>query len=395
MDGSNLLPEDGWHFHPPGAPSRKAVLDIGLKCPHSCLHCFYVYMDGNSDPHHGMRHAKFHSVEWLKQVLDEYKKTGFINSDITGGEPSAHPGIVEVVQHATDIGMPLRMITLGQFFARNNFDLLKRLLKAGLTDINFSTHAATEELFKEMTGESLAKQELARTYLDDIGFRYSSNATISNKNYKTIPDIARLFASHSGTYVVNLLHFMPRYQWQQHAPEVEAKFSEVYPYLKEAVEILTDRGIAVNIRYAPMCQVKGLEKHLVGFVGVRYDPSEWMSSQTHYEDDTRPPVEVARRLPITPGQPTEFPLTMTHGMVGDVEVIAVRGNPQAPTTLFPKKCEGCSAMAVCDGLDANYLGRHGSDELTPYEGKPRGILLDQERLAYEPAFKIKIQPWAK
>ncbi len=395
MDGSNRLDTDGWYHHPPGAPTRKAVLDVGLKCTHSCKTCFYSYMDGSEDQFQGMRHAKFHSTEWLKRLVHVFKANGFYMMDYTGGEPLIHPGIVEITQEATNIGLATRMITLGQFFARKEFDLLRKLLDAGLTDINFSTHAATEDLFKDITGESLAKQTLARDFLDDMGFRYSSNCTVSNRNYKTLPDIARYFAAHPGTYVVNFIQFMPRYKWQQHAPEVEAPFGEVMPYLREAVDILTARDIAVNIRYSPLCTVYGIERHMVGFVGVRYDPSEWGSSQTHYEDDSRPVEEVGARMVIRPGEVPGMELWPTNGKLGDLEIIAARGAPGAATTVFPKKCAGCAKMAACDGLDANYLLRHGDGELQPYEGPPSSRFLLKERLEYLPAFRIKVKQDAK
>ena len=390
MDGSFVNTTDGWYNHPPGAPSRRGVLDVGLKCTHSCRTCFYSYMDGTDDQFQGMRHAKYHSAEWLCQVIDAMKADGIIGADITGGEPSAHPKIVDIVQHATNVNFPLRMITLGQFFDRNDFKLLRRLLDAGLTDILFSTHGATEEMFKDITGESLAKQEAARNFLDERGFRYAQNCTVSNRNYKTLPDIAKLFVSHPGVYAANFIQFMPRYEWQKHAPEVEAPFSEILPYLREAVDILTARDISVNIRYAPMCQVRGMEKHLVGFVGVRYDAVEWVSSQTHYETDERDPKEVGARMKFTPGEVPGMGLWPANAMMDDIEIIAARGNPGNPTTVFPKKCLGCAAMTVCDGLDASYLKRHGDHELVPYEGKQRGLFLDRERLKYLPAFRVKM-----
>lgn len=32
----------GYYLHAQGYPSRAAVLDVGLKCVHSCKHCFTV-----------------------------------------------------------------------------------------------------------------------------------------------------------------------------------------------------------------------------------------------------------------------------------------------------------------------------------------------------------------
>ena len=49
-----------YYFHPPGQISRWGVLDVGLKCPHSCVHCYYAFLpDGSDNPKKfaGMRRA--------------------------------------------------------------------------------------------------------------------------------------------------------------------------------------------------------------------------------------------------------------------------------------------------------------------------------------------------
>ena len=52
-------------------------------------------------------------------------------------------------------------------------------------------------------------------------------------------------------------------------------------------------------------------------------------------------------------------------------------------------------MKVCDGIDPNYLMKHGAGEFQKYDGPSRGMLLDRERLAYPGVFKIKAAPWAR
>jgi len=393
------MADDIWYWHTPGQPSRWAVLDMGLFCPHSCRQCFYSYMgdpEGKQrDQWHGMRRAKFHSTEWLLRVVRSMAANGFIGFDVTGGEPCAHPGLVEVIAEATRLGLATRVITLGQFLPRNDFDLLKRLVGAGMVDIIFSTHAATEELFHDITGASLATSEAAKNYLDKIGFHYTINATISNRNYKTLPEMARLFASHPGCYLVNFIQFMPLYSWAgDHAPEVEADFMEVLPYLQKAVEILDDRDIACNIRYSPMCQVRGLERHMVGLVGVRYDGHEWCNRIDHYATDDADPEEIGRRIDMVPGEPPgatlyRFAGPTPAGEYGDL--IAFRGDaPDSASKLFPAKCAGCSAMDVCDGFSPGYLQRHGDRDIQPYDGPSRGSLLHVDRLNYDLAWKLKI-----
>jgi hypothetical protein len=49
--------------HEIGKLSKAGVLDIGLKCFHSCEFCYYSYLDGSDDQFRGMQEAPFRSLE--------------------------------------------------------------------------------------------------------------------------------------------------------------------------------------------------------------------------------------------------------------------------------------------------------------------------------------------
>jgi wyosine [tRNA(Phe)-imidazoG37] synthetase (radical SAM superfamily) len=382
------------YFHPPGAPSRWGVVDVGLKCVHSCAHCYYVHLDGSDDPFIGMRKATFHSTDWLKRQVRALKANGFVGFDVTGGEPLIHKGLVEIIQEATDVGIASRIISLGQFL--DTRDLLNRLLSAGLTDFLFSYHSSNPETFKAITGESLDKLETAMYRLDMRGFQYGTNTVVTELNFRELPDIARTVARHN-VYVSNLILHNAYYQWSkdQKADGVQARYAEVYPYLLEARDILEAAGVAVNIRYAPLCSVKGMERNLVGITGVRYDPHEWLNDVQHYAtDENRTPEQQAARISMTPGSTPGAHLFMHPIRVNDMDAVGYRGSPGAPSKVFPPSCAECPAIYVCDGIDANYLSRHGSGEFIPYAGPSRGSFLDRDRLNHKPVFAVKLQPWA-
>src|SRR5258708_36200881 len=128
----------------PGRLSRWGVVDVGLKCMHSCAHCSYSCLDGTTDQFAGMRHAKFHTRENLFALVDSLADNGFIGFDVTGGEPCLHPNIVEIVGRARERGLAPRIITLAQYLMRKmksapgHDRLLDGLLDAGLVDFRFS-----------------------------------------------------------------------------------------------------------------------------------------------------------------------------------------------------------------------------------------------------------------
>lgn len=375
---------EGIYRHPPGALSRLAVVDVGLKCQHSCRHCFYSFMDGSNDQFAGMRRARWHSTENLLALVDSIAESGFVGFDVTGGEPTAHPGIVDVVARATARGLSSRIITLGQFLGTKN--LLERLLDAGICDFRFSLHAVEAEAFRRMTGGDLGHLTGAMDELSRRDFHYVTNTTITEQNWRDLPQIARFIASRPEIYQATFLFFMPYYKWAtaEHAGEHRIRYSDIAAVLRDAVEIVESAGIGCTIRYAPQCTIRGMERNHVGIVGVRHDPHEWMNAIDHVADpETSNSVKfqaMGRRIGLSE-RDQGAPLVLA-----DPPWVAARSSK-----VFPEKCRGCAAMAICDGVDRAYLDRFGSDELDRYE-RFRGDVIDFERLAYLPAFVVKTKP---
>jgi len=382
---------NGIYTHTPGRLSRWGCIDVGLRCVHACTFCYYKSLDGDFDnPFAGMRKAEFLSTDHIKRLAAALKANGFLGFDVTGGEPCLHPGIVSLVECARSLGLAARIITLGQYLLRpmksapGKMCLLGGLLDAGVADFLLSVHAVDEENFKLITGESWQKMQAAMVALDAIGFDYCTNTTVCEQNFRLLPDIAREISCHH-VYVANFIVMNAYYSWSRPggATEVQAHYSEVRPYLLEARDILEAAGIAVNVRYAPLCTMRGLERNLVGVVGVRHDPHEWMNAIDHMKPGE--PEAMGQRIPLRDHE-TNYPLA-PFDLGGDF--IAARGAGK----VFPEKCHRCRAMFVCDGVDHNYLERRGDGELQPYADF-RGDLLDRERLRYPAAHVVKTEPFA-
>lgn len=370
---------EGIYRHPPGRLSRWGVIDVGLKCVHSCTFCYYVHLDDDPDPFHGMRRASFVTSTHLLALARSLKQNDFVGFDVTGGEPTLHPGLVDLAIEARALGLAMRLITLGQFLATKG--LLDRLLDAGITDFLLSVHAVEEEAFRQITGGSWAKLRVAMERLDRAGFDYCTNTTVHEANFRQLPAIADEIARHR-VYAANLIVMNAYYAWSQPggaAKHVQAHYGEVSPYVIEARDRLEAAGIAVNIRYAPLCTVKGAERNLVGIVGVRHDPHEWMNQIDHIRPGA--PEVMGMRLGLRdfdPGVPLD--------LVNEAGIVARRSGK-----VYPAKCQSCAAALICDGIDPRYLAERGDAELQPYS-EFRGDLLDRERLAYLPAFICKTAP---
>lgn len=231
--------------------------------------------------------------------------------------------------------------------------------------------------------------------LDARGFQYSANTVIHSGNVQELPDIARLSASR-GVYHHNFIVFNAYYRWD--SPEsiagLQASYADMAGPLARAVEILDGAGVAVTVRYLPLCAAWDLRRHIVGVVGVHHDPHEWRNRAGNPE---REPAYCAEALPVPEDGPRDIyalrrgERELDFGPSGTVRAVAVRGED---FKVFPPLCRDCAAMNYCDGLDPKYLLLHGTQGLSPQPAaRGRGPLL-AERLEYLPAFLIKREPLA-
>lgn len=350
-------------LHPVGALSPTGVLDVGLRCPHSCVFCYYSHFDGHEEQFHALRTLPFRSLAECTQLADDFRRWGLSHCDVTGGEPTLHPEILELVrhvEHSSDIRA--RMITLGQFTMRPHKAsgrprLVDALLEAGLSDFLFSFHAASEALFKELTRGSLQQVKDTMEYLDACGFSYTANTVVQEHNLQELPAIARYLAQRKLRFH-NFIVMKLEWGWRKgpgHGVDHKARYEEVAPPLTEAVRIFEDAGKGVNVRYAPYCALPGLEKNLVGYKQVQLDPYEWRNG-------TR-----GGSIEGTPygGKPFLFYENREDYLARHPEQVAT--HPEYNMSQGPP-CRGCALREICDGVDRDYVAHHGWEEFHPYEG---------------------------
>lgn len=379
-----------YYFHHPGTPSLGAVLDVGLRCLHSCKFCYYSFFDSERRQFQALRRGTFRSLGDCLDILSAIAAYGLKHVDVTGGEPTLHPDIVKITDHAAKIGLGMRIITLGQFLLQKHSGgatLLKQLLEAGIADFLFSVHGVDKDSFREFTGGSWKKLSSAMRILQNTGFQFGTNTVVFRDNLSLLPEIARKITEH-GAYIHNFIIFNAYHRWAKISEliRMQPRFRDIYPPIQEAVDILDKAGVAVNIRYAPLCVFPGLERHIVGIAGVHFDPYEWRNRACNYDRD---PAYCAK--PIPPGadglfSPHALQFRNTATKRG-LAVFAVRGQN---LKIFSEPCKNCAALTVCDGIDPNYADQHGLAEFVPFAGLEANGALIKARLGYRPPFFVKM-----
>src|SRR4249919_376466 len=105
-----------------------AVLaELTHRCPLQCPYCSNpVELERGS--------SELTTGEW-KKVLSELAEIGVLQIHFSGGEPTARKDLVELVRHASDVGLYSNLITSAVLLTR---DKLSALADAGLCHVQIS-----------------------------------------------------------------------------------------------------------------------------------------------------------------------------------------------------------------------------------------------------------------
>jgi hypothetical protein len=282
--------------------------------------------------------------------------------DYMGGEPTLHPQIVEIIRYSSEIGIKPTPITHGMRLADRSF--AEALRDAGVHDFLVSVHGVGDTLNKihrRGTG-NFEKQQAGLENLRALGVPFRFNTTVVRDNLPELPGIARL-AVGVGALVVNFLTFNPHFEWANEDPAFQVRHSDAAPQLQAAIDILTAGGVEANVRYMPLCTMRGYEEHLFTGYQLPYDTHEW-DYNSWYDAGA-------------PGTPS------AHWYRDFAD-----GHRKRLGYEHASPCEGCSMRAICDGIHGQYARRFGVDELNPYDG--RVVTSPTHFIAHQPVVATEV-----
>jgi MoaA/NifB/PqqE/SkfB family radical SAM enzyme len=239
-----------------------------------------------------------------------------------------------------------------------------RLRDAGLHDVLMSVHGVGETL-RAIHGRgrnNAQRQRQALENLRELGIPVRFNVTVVRKNVEELVDIAAL-AVETGARVVNFLTFNPYFEWHDE-PEIpfQIQHSEAAPRLREAIDVLTHGGIEANVRYFPICVLRGYERHVFTGHQLPFDEHEW-----------------------------DYNSWYDRGLAGTPQLgwyrQAAREQRERHDYRHAEPCTRCAAQDICDGLHEQYLQRFGDGELQPFAGPriadPRHFIAEQPMVVHE------------
>lgn len=211
------------------SPLRRCVIVVTEKCNFACPYC---------KSHNGKNMPK----EKIKKIIQSWADDNLYSIHFTGGEPTVHKDIVELVQFAKDQGIERAgLATNGSADIR----LYKKLYKAGIDDFSISLDADNPEDAEVMSGRSRKIWEKTVSNIKEISTfaRVTAGLVINELNIDRINEII-LFTLNLG---VDDIRLNPAAQYSSFLPEINLgrEIIKKYPNLNWRIEN-SRKGIGVR-----------------------------------------------------------------------------------------------------------------------------------------------------
>lgn len=156
------------------------LLEVTHRCPLQCPYC--------SNPLELERGGAELSTDEWKRVLSELAAIGVLQVHFSGGEPTARKDLVELVQHATDVGLYTNLITSAVLLTR---DKLAALADAGLAHVQISFQGSEPGIADRVGGFAggHAKKLEVASWTRELDLPLTVNAVMHRQNLHLLPDI--------------------------------------------------------------------------------------------------------------------------------------------------------------------------------------------------------------
>src|SRR3990172_11284312 len=159
-------------------------VELTNRCNLSCLHC----LRDKSKPREDF------PIKLFPKLLEDVKTYGIKHIAFTGGEPSMHPHLGEIIKMVIGSGLTYHMVTNGWNF-KEIFPVLEKYGLKWLKGLSFSLDSPREETHDEIRGKGSYKKILqAISICFHKKIHFNLQMTVCSLNIKQLEEMA-IFAS--------------------------------------------------------------------------------------------------------------------------------------------------------------------------------------------------------
>lgn len=230
---------------------KRVDLKIGFYCNNKCEFC----VQGNK-----RKLVQAKDIGLLEKNLKDSFAKGFRGVVFTGGEPTMHLKFLEIVALAKKIGYEVIQIqTNGRMFAYRDFCI--KTIQAGANEFSPAVHGPNAKIHDELTRAKGSFDQTAAGIknLKSLGQRVLINSVITSKNYRYLPDTARLLVGLDvDQFQFAYIHIAGTAA--ENSDWIAPKKSVILPYLHKALKIGLDAGKKAYTEAIPYCLMEGFEQ---------------------------------------------------------------------------------------------------------------------------------------
>lgn len=314
---------------------KAAYIQITRKCNNECIFCSNPSFDYEL------------SFDKAKKIILDYKRDGVNEIILSGGEPTTHKKLLDVIKFLKKNNFDIKVVTNGVNFS--DFGYVLDLKKGGLNDVHVSIHTHIKKIAEEL---SQRKGHLEKTLRGinnalNVGMNVSINSTINSKNSGYLSDFIGFMIKKFPAinhYVFNNLDpgnadsITVSRAWKN--KWIIARFVDMELELSKTAKLLLKNNKTFRIERVPLCYMQGFEQ---------------FSTET-------------RRLIKQENYICYFLEKMGKNFLVKLKPKNIERRVKG------ENCKFCPLNKICAGISSEYAQIHGYDELFPVFDDPKPII---------------------
>jgi MoaA/NifB/PqqE/SkfB family radical SAM enzyme len=295
----------------PHTAVKNADIKTGGGCNNRCAHC--VLPTWGEDE----------SAEAYMGAISAAVQTGHNGITITGGEPTIHPAILDIVAHAKSLGVHVTLQTNGRRLCDEGF---AAEIARHVDTFAIALHGPNPAVHDAITGRpgSFEQTVAGVRHIAAAGKLIAAKLVLTSLNAGHILATTRLMVDLGfDIFVFSYVHGVGNAR--RNYDRLAVRYTDLWPQVKASVDHLTPRYLPANLETFPFCIVRGYEalvaeiNFLAGEFNVKFVGHElqsWTSARLK--------------------QKTKF-----------------------------EACSKCSFDPLCEGVWTEYADKFGSAEICP------------------------------
>ncbi len=181
----------------------------------------------------------------------------------TGGEPTLHPDLLDLVAFAKSLGYQrIQLQTNGRRLAYR--DYVESAVRAGVTEVSPALHGSTAAIHDALTRAPGSYRQTLKGIRNCVraGLLVYTNTVVVRGNLDDLPRTAALLAR-SGVRHMQFAFVHPEGTALQHFEAVVPRMPDAARWIHKALDVARAAGVSAWAEAMPYCFMHGYEQHVV------------------------------------------------------------------------------------------------------------------------------------